>query len=322
MDTKPLEIQAESIIQHELIKYGFQVSKPTFDKEGADLIVIDDIKNKFTKSIRIQCKGRTIGKNTTSIEIPTSYADDNFIVFIYTINENMESNLYVYFYEDILNWKINNGKYVLNISQSKISSGQLSDFSFSKEKAKKIEDEINKSPIKKYTTILIDENYLNEAINKTIKIYQDIYPKRKFLRPSQNEAIKSILSMYDNFKTNDKSINCHIYSYKENVPAETNVSKLSINTQTTAKLHREITDQFVSFEMLDHLNRVINSENIILVSNDVLFDDVLELLKEKGVDVTMVLYSSHEGRNIYATHMWGDIIYPLAQSIGLQKHEW
>lgn len=138
MDTKPLETQAESLIQHELIKHGFQVSKPTFDKEGADLIIIDNIKNKFTKSIRIQCKGRTVGKNTTSIEIPLSYVDDNFIVFIYTINEDKEDNLYVYFYEDILSWKINNEKYVLNISQSKINAGKLSDFSFCKEKVKKL----------------------------------------------------------------------------------------------------------------------------------------------------------------------------------------
>lgn len=128
--------------------------------------------------------------------------------------------------------------------------------------------------------------------------------------------------MYDNFKTNDKSINCHIYSYQEDIPAETKASRLSINSHTTAKLYSEITNQFVSFEMLDHLNRLVNSENIILVSNDVLFDKELTLLKEKGVDITMVLYSSHEGRNIYATHKWGDIIYPLAQSMGLHQHEW
>lgn len=322
MDTKPLEIQAESIIQSELLKHGFQVSKPTFDKEGADLIIIDDIKNKFTKSLRIQCKGRTISKKTTSVKIPKSYVDDNFILFIYTINEDKESNLFVFFHEDILSWNINNKEYVLSISESNILSGKLSDFTFSTKKAKKIEKIIKKSPIKKYTTVLIDENYLNEAIDKTIEIYKDIQPQRNLSHPSQTDAIKCILSMYDNFKTNDKSINCHIYSYKENVPDETKVSRLNINDNVTAKLHREITDKFVSFEILDHLNRVINSENIILVSNDVLFYDVLESLKEKGVDVTMVLYSSHEGRNIYASHKWGDIIYPLAQSMGLQRNEW
>lgn len=44
MDTKPLETQSESFIQSELIKNGFNVTKPTFDKEGADLLIADNIK--------------------------------------------------------------------------------------------------------------------------------------------------------------------------------------------------------------------------------------------------------------------------------------
>jgi hypothetical protein len=74
--------------------------------------------------------------------------------------------------------------------------------------------------------------------------------------------------------------------------------------------------------MLDHLKRIINSENIILVSNDAIFDSELVSFIEKGVEVTMVLYSSHQGRNIFAENKWGDIMYPLAKSIGLQQYEW
>jgi hypothetical protein len=40
MDNKPLETQAESLIQHNLIKYGLLVTKPSFDTEGTDLLIL------------------------------------------------------------------------------------------------------------------------------------------------------------------------------------------------------------------------------------------------------------------------------------------
>lgn len=51
MDNKPLEIQAESIIQHKLVKDGFLVTKPSFDEilrlESVDVeIAIADLYRK------------------------------------------------------------------------------------------------------------------------------------------------------------------------------------------------------------------------------------------------------------------------------------
>jgi hypothetical protein len=63
MDNKPLELQAERLIEHELIKSGFLVTKPSFDKEGTDLLIVKDISHKITPFIKVQCKGRTIKKN-------------------------------------------------------------------------------------------------------------------------------------------------------------------------------------------------------------------------------------------------------------------
>jgi hypothetical protein len=69
MDNKPLEIQAESLIQHKLIKHGLSVTKPSFDKEGTDLLIIRDTSQKITPIIKVQCKGRTYPLNKNGQEV-------------------------------------------------------------------------------------------------------------------------------------------------------------------------------------------------------------------------------------------------------------
>ncbi len=59
MDTKPLELEAERSVEVELLRYKFDVTKPTYDKDGTDLLVVDSVRRKFTKTLRIQCKGRS-----------------------------------------------------------------------------------------------------------------------------------------------------------------------------------------------------------------------------------------------------------------------
>ncbi len=78
MDNKPLELQAKKLTEHKLIKYGFLVTKPAFDKEGTDLLIVKDISQKITPFIKVQCKGRTI-KKYSNVTIPKKYvlvADD------------------------------------------------------------------------------------------------------------------------------------------------------------------------------------------------------------------------------------------------------
>jgi hypothetical protein len=53
MDNKPLEIEAERLIEYKLIKHGLLVTKPSFDKEGTDLLIIQDISQKITPFIKV-----------------------------------------------------------------------------------------------------------------------------------------------------------------------------------------------------------------------------------------------------------------------------
>jgi len=325
MDTKPLEIEAESYIKSELIKYGFNVTKPDFDTEGTDLLLVDTVKTKFTHILRIQCKGRTINNNGSNISIPSNYVDDNFIVFLYLRLENYESKLYIFFFEDIEGWKKTNGNYIFNFTKKSIEKDYLKDKEFKLTHSYSLKEILRNSKIKKYTSVFIDSIFLNKAIKRTIERYQDIYPEKTFEAPRLEDAIKYILSYYDNFKTTDKTINV-LYVYNPVVLQQTETientpSKFFIEKSTSCNLRIEKTDEFVNFEILEYLKRTVNSENIILVADDILYEATLNELKDKGVEVTLIQFKSYDGRQMYTNHYWGDIILPLGRSLGLRAHE-
>jgi hypothetical protein len=216
MDTKPLEIQSESFIQYELIKHGFQVTKPSFDKEGADLLIVDNIKEKHVHFLRIQCKGRTINNNGSNIDIPVSYVDENFVVFLYIVNEDLIYRLFTFFHDDIINWNKLNNKYILNFTHKKLKEPYFLEKEFNKEMAYKIRSRLGKLKIKKYTSLIIDGIFLENSIQKTIKSYKQIYPDKQFKHPNLQDVVSSILSTYDYFKSHEKIINCYVCYYTEN----------------------------------------------------------------------------------------------------------
>jgi len=326
MDTRPLEIEAESYTKSKLIGCGFNVTKPDFDTEGTDLLLVDTVKTKLVHILRIQSKGRNISKSGSSnITIPCSYVDENFVVFLYLKLENYESKLYIFFYEDILKWSKSDGKYVLNFTKNSIEEEYLTEREFSASHVHILKEILRKSIIKKYTTVFIDSIFLNKAIKVAIKTYQNIYPNKKFEAPKLQDVIKHILSYYDNFKTTEKTINIlYVYNPVVLLPTETieNIPTKFLNDQNTiCDLRLEEIDTFVNFRILDFMERTINSENIILVADDIIYENTLNKFKETGIEVTLVQFNSHNGRQMFTHHMWGDIIYPLGLSIGLSERE-
>ncbi len=323
MDTKPLEIEAESFIKHELLKYNFNVTKPDFDTEGADLLIIDSIQNKFTHFLKIQNKGRTLNCGS-HIEIPKKYVEDNFIVFLYVKMKSFETSLFVFFYEDIVEWATRDNKYILSFNENKLQSVDFSKHEFTKGKVEYIKQKLKRSKIKKYTTLIIDGIFLGHAITKTVNLYKEIYPRKQFKYPKLIDIVKNILLMYDNFKTKSKSITCFsFYSSELNTPHETErINKFYTHNDICGNLYIDITDEFVSLEILDKLERTINTENIILVADDPIYESVLNKLKDKYIDITLVMFASHSGRTMFTKHVWGDIAYPIARAIGLDEHEW
>ena len=122
MDNKPLEKQAQTYIYSQLLRYKFKVNELSFDENGSDLYIIKKTKKKQLKYLTIQCKGRRLSKNSSSITIPVEYIQDNFLLFTYIIDDENEY-LFMFFPNQIKEWKINSkNEYSLSLNQEKILS--------------------------------------------------------------------------------------------------------------------------------------------------------------------------------------------------------
>ena len=114
-----MEYTAEDLIAHKLQRSGVLVAKPKFDHDGADLLVLLDVKDN-AKFCRVQCKGRSLARTKTAhVEIPVAYATDGFILFIFVeTGESEETFLYCFFGREIRkNWKVIKQEYVLRLTR-------------------------------------------------------------------------------------------------------------------------------------------------------------------------------------------------------------
>lgn len=144
-DNKPIELEAENYVCSRLAKMNLRYSKPNFDSDGGDIIVINQINKDIYKSIKVQVKGRDITSNNSNVIIHKSYITDNFVFFLYLkIKEDYNDYLYCFFDNDISSWELRDDNYYLNIPQKSIENNVFSTYSFSKDKASKVSDILNK----------------------------------------------------------------------------------------------------------------------------------------------------------------------------------
>lgn len=324
MDNKPLEEQAEYLVKQKLLRYKFNVIKPSFDEHGADLLIMDNIKAQYSKNLKIQSKGRSLSGNN-SIAIPVSYVVDDFIVFLYTIDNEDNEFLFIFFEEEIKKWNVNKkNEYTLSLTSNNVKNENFQKKIFSEHYANEIKSRLYKSKIKKYTSVIVDGIFLENAITKLLKIYKEIHPDKKLLRPSINEVIKNIILMYDKYDTHEKIINCNVFTYQN----PSLVSKINANNTIQLDKNKECriyphdTNDFVCFEVIGHLERIVNTENIIFIADDMAYTPILNDLLQKGIDIILVMYSENDGGNMFTNHKWGMIDYPIAVSLGLKRIDW
>ena len=326
MDTKPLEVQAENYIKSQLVKFEFKVTKPSFDKKGADLIIIDNIDNGKTRFLLVQSKGRSVKETSTSLKIPMSYIEDNFILFLYTVDYEKNDLLFLFFAEDIRDWHNNNDEYVLNFNHRKIKANYFSEKIFNRKLSEKIQLLLSKTEIKNYTSLIIDGIFLEKSIDKTIQTYSDIWPKKKFIKPDLNSVIENILDSYDKFKTKKKIVNCYLllsesFDFEHRININQGNNSFITNNGNQVKVFINKTNEIISFEVLEQLNRLINNDNIILVADDQIYQPELETYKNNGKEIIVVMFNEHNGSNMLVKFNWGDIMYPLGISLGLERFE-
>lgn len=327
MDTKPLQKQAEFYIASELLKYDFKAIEPFFDEEGTDLIVIQNINLKITKFLKIQCKGRNIKNGTSPVTIPISYVDENFVVFLYVIDEDKNNSLYLFMPEQIKEWNVNKqNEYVLTMNKKKISTDYFQSKLFNKDLSEILRKKLNKTETKNYTSVLIDGIFLEKAMDKTMQIYAEIWPEKEFVKPDLITVLKNILDCYDRHKSEKKIVNCYVFlSESFNLEERIDCSLINSNFMTKngneAKVFINRTNEIIGFEVLEQLDRLINNDNIVLVANDRIYEADLEKLAEKKVEIIVVKFNQHNDNDMLAAFKWGDIVYPLGLSIGLERNE-
>lgn len=324
VDNKPLEEQAENHIKSQLLKFGFNVMKPSFDNKGSDLIIIDNIEKQNSRFIKVQSKGRTIGKTSSNVKIPISYVENDFILFIYTIDNDKKESCFLFFSEDIKLWKTSGNSFVISFNANKISTEYFETKLFNQNLANQIQRKLAKTEIKKYTSVIIDGIFLEKAIIKTIQTYQEIWPDKKFIKPDLKSVVENILNRYDHHKSEKKGINCYLLlSESFGLESIINIDSSNFNTKDGNQVRTFVnkTDEIIAFEVLEQLTRLINNDNIILVADDIIYEDELNKLKEKGVEIILVKLNENDGSNMFVQFMWGDIVYAIGIAIGLEKYE-
>ncbi|WP_417316021.1 hypothetical protein [Cycloclasticus pugetii] len=320
MHTKPLEIECESLVLHELIKHELKVTKPTFDEEGADLLIIDNIAAQYTKYLKVQCKGRSL-TSTNNVVIPKKYVADNFLVFLYIKLDNFQSSMYIFFSDDIQEWSYNSRRdtYTLNLNINTIDSEYFGKYKYDSLSSIKIKQLLSKAKVRKYSSLIIDEQFIELAIEKALDTYSKIHPDKNLSRPSMDGVIEGILAVYDIYQSKDSTVRCHVFSAKD-LP---NISyNLTVEDEIQVKVYREYANGPVCDDILEHINRTINAENVTLAADNHIYDAPLNKLHDKGVDIRLIQFATRDGREIFTKFYWGDVIYAVAKAMGLGRYEW
>ena len=335
MDNKQLENQAEDYIKHKLIKFGFLVTKPSFDQLGADLLIIQNISKKITPFLKIQCKGRKINKNHSNVAIPVEYVEENFIIFLYVEEEESKDDfLYMFFSENIRTWRSDGNNFQLTIPKDFQHRESFKERQFTKEDKTKIENILLKQAIKQLVktnhSMIIDGIFLAKAVKKTRAIYREIYPEKKLQKPLIDAIVEECLKyLYIQKKEN---VNCYlIYSNLFGLENIVNIGEITEDDFLRGEtlnivgcgynLFKLKTEELICFKVEEQLERIINVENVLLIADDCAYVPYLRELQRRGVEVVLFQNSEDSGSRMYHGFKWIDIAYPLALSMGLTADE-
>jgi hypothetical protein len=335
MDNKPLEMQAESLIQHNLIKHGLLVTKPFFDKEGTDLLIVKDLSEKTTPIIKVQCKGRTV-KKASNVTIPVKYVKENFVVFLYVQEDETKNDfLYAFFQDDINAWQAQGSDFQLVIPKDFQCREYFKERKFTGEAIFKIENILLKQAVSQQITktdysIIIDGIFLEKAVVQTQAIYRELYPAKTFRKPSIDDIVEQFLK-YASIERKER-VNCYlIYSSDFDLKSKVDIGEIDENdfmmdqgvssVGSRYNLFKMKTQDLLCFKVEEQLERIVSVEHVFLVADDFAYIPYLQALKDKGVEIIVFQNSENAGSRMYHRFTWADVVYPLALATGLEQHE-
>ncbi len=333
MDNRPLELQAESIINSRLIKHGFNVNKPCYDKEGADLLIIKDISEKITPIVKIQCKGRTV-KTSSNVTIPVKYVEENLVVFLYVEEDRTKDEfIYVFFQDDINSWQHDGKNFKLSIPNNFRDREYFKERILTNESPLKIEKILlrqaaDRQLIKTNYSVIIDGIFLEQIVLQARKIYKEIYPEKILCKPNIDDIIEQILK-YAPIKQKEE-VNCYlIYSEDFSLGSLVNIGEEEYDLSTGEKstvgssynLFKLKTKDFVYFKVKNQVERIINVEHVFLVADDFAYVPYLQELEDRGVEIIIFQNSENADSRMYHKFKWANISYPIALAMGLEQYE-
>lgn len=325
IDNKPLEKQAENYVWSQLLKYGFNVMKPSFDKKGSDLVIIDNIEKQNSRLLKVQCKGRTVSEKPTNVRIPKPYVLNDFILFIYTVDIDKNESCCMFLPMDIKLWKSNKNEFILTFDKNKISSDYFKSKLLNNDSANLINQLLLSTDIFKYTTLIIDGLFLERAIMSTALTYLEIWPEKKLNKPELNKLIEIILNKFDRFKSDKKGINCFLL-ISNTCPIE-NTLKIDYSNMTfkstngnQIRIFINRTNEIIAMEVIEQIEKLVNNDNLILVADDLIYESELNRFRDAGFEMILVKMHGDAGSMI-VHYKWGDIMYPIGIAMGLEEYE-
>jgi hypothetical protein len=326
MDTSFLAQQALNHFKTELARFGFHTSNPNYDVEGIDLVIELRRGKSVVRYLNAQSKGRTLSSTTTNVKIPVDYVDDHFVLFIYMINEAKDLFTFVFFPNQIRSFNQSKGNYVLSFNQNKINKGEFDQNRFDLNKARELSDFLKLTKAKPFTSILIDAFCLERRVCETTALYKEIYPEIEFIKPCLLDIVKNIYKCYNRFSSSQYTVNSFLFHTPHNSldtafdfqhgfisEAECYIE------ETKIRCYEMKIDGIVSFEIQDYLERLVHSENIILIADDITYSETLEELKKEGFNIILVT-GKKNNLNVQG-FKWGDIAYPIGLSLGLERYQ-
>lgn len=155
-DTKHLEHIALHLISFRLLKAGLLVAAPSFDSEGADLLILTAL-DENAKICKAQSKYRSlIRSSSSSIAIKAEYLEPNLVVFLF-IDDGSENyqNLYCFFKDDVAKWEKNStNEHILSFTKNTFNN-QLSTFILEKDRITRIRNILEKSDARKEIQLIL-----------------------------------------------------------------------------------------------------------------------------------------------------------------------
>lgn len=138
--------------------------------------------------------------------------------------------------------------------------------------------------------------------------------------------VDKIILGFNTFGDAVTNINCYVYvskhhSLEDHITIEDEDADFE-SSKFSPRIFITYTKKLVSFEIMNDIDRFKQSDNIILIANDVIYEHFLENLDVDAESITIARLKITERPNeMYVKYRWGDISYPIGLALGLESYE-